>query len=368
MKVLIISIDKGLLGKGQLGDVVERHKKYGEFCDRLDIIVLSLRGFKNYQISDKVKSYPTNSNNKLNYFFDGLKLGERLFKENHYDLIICQDPFITGLIGRCLKGRFGGKLLIHFHGDFWNNKNWLGERWFNFLFLWLSKFVVPKADAIRVMSCGQKEKLISVGISENKIRIISTPVDLEKYKNIKIQEYKNKKTVLHVGRDDEVKDYDTLIKALKVVKEKIPETIFWQAGADKKIKEAMATKDFSDVELKGLVAADDLIGLYHQCDLAVLSSISESFGKVLVEANACAKPVVSTATTGAKEIIEDGKNGFLAPIGDAQKLAEKIIWLLEHPEDAKRMGGYGRELMKKKYGDNTDKIIKFWQDIINNNL
>ena len=45
MKILMLSIDKGLLGQGQLGDVVERHKKYSEFCDKLDIIVFNKLSF-----------------------------------------------------------------------------------------------------------------------------------------------------------------------------------------------------------------------------------------------------------------------------------------------------------------------------------
>src|SRR3989344_1486410 len=103
MKVLIISIDKGLLGQGQLGDVVERHKKYGDFCDRLDIIVLAKKGFSEYKISDKVTAYPTNSYSKLRYGCDAYKIGKKLFQENNYDLIITQTPFIDGLVGLKLK-------------------------------------------------------------------------------------------------------------------------------------------------------------------------------------------------------------------------------------------------------------------------
>lgn len=372
MKVLMISIDKGLLGRGQLGDVLERHKKYGEFCERLDIVILSPRGFQQHQISDKTTSYPTNSKNKSFYFFNGLGLAKKLFKENGYDLIVCQEPFISGLIGYCLKRKFSSKLLIHFHGDFWDNPNWLKEKKINWLFLWLSKFVVPQADGLRVMSAGQKEKLLRAGLKGTKIRVISTPVDLGKYMQHEAgntgHEEKAKKIVLHIGRDDEVKDYNTLINAFKLVKEKISEAIFWQAGADKAVRTAMTAADFQDVELKGLVPAGDLVGLYQHCNLVVLSSTSESFGKVLVEANACGKPVVSTATTGAKEIIQDGINGYLVPIGDYVALADKVIYLLNNPAVAATMGENGQQTVQEKFGDNTEKIIKFWQDLITSQI
>ena len=57
----MISTDKGLVGGRPLGDVIERHKKYGELVDRLDIIVVSRPGYKSMALSDKVQTYPTNS-------------------------------------------------------------------------------------------------------------------------------------------------------------------------------------------------------------------------------------------------------------------------------------------------------------------
>ncbi len=98
----------------------------------------------------------------------------------------------------------------------------------------------------------------------------------------------------------------------------------------------------------------------------VSSSAHESFGKVLVEANACAKPVVATATTGARDIVQDGVNGYLVPVGDAAALAEKIVYLLQHPDEAKAMGERGRKLVAERFDGrkNTEAIIQFWQDIV----
>lgn len=375
----MLSIDKGLLGKGQLGDVVERHRRYGELVDKLDIIVFCRPGFSENQISDKLTVFPTNSKSRLNYFFDGLGLAKNLFAKNQYDLIVTQEPFITGLVGYFFKKRFKSKLLIHFHGDFWQNPNWLKEHWLNFIFLLISKFTVPRADAIRVMSQGQKDKLVKAGINEKKIRVISTPINLEKYNHPNLEQVKNFKDhglpiILHVSRKDyEAKDFRTLLKAFEIIyQQKKPKVHFWQVGAGLTPKELK--ERFPDIPLSfsgsaafrmdPQVEPNSLINIYHSADVVVLSSKSESFGKVLVEANACGKPVVSTATTGAKEIVEDGYNGFLVPIGDAQSLAEKILFLLNNPEKAKAMGENGRKLVYEKFADNTEKIIDFWQEVI----
>lgn len=368
MKVLMISIDKGLLGRGQLGDVVERHAAYGQQVDSLDIIIFSLPGFNQNKISDKVTAYPTNSSSKLKYFFDGLKIGKKLFGEkgNKYDLIVTQDPFLTGLVGLKLKKEFRAKLLVHFHGDFWDNPNWLKEHPLNFLFLKISKKVVPRADGIRVMSQGIKQKLIKAGISENRINVISVPVNLEKYNRGEIKNQSlTSQTVIHVSRYDKVKDFTNLGQAFALVSKKIPTVKFIQIGGGEK---AASEINNPQVEVKPLIDHLSLVDYFHQADVVVLSSTSESFGKVLVEAGAAAKPVVSTATTGAKEIVQDGYNGFLVPIGDPEKLASKIIELLENPNQAKQMGENGRKLVQEKYSDNTNKIIKFWQEIVNSNL
>lgn len=372
MNILNIGTDKTLVGGKRLGDAIERHRKYGEAVDHLDIIVYTDKkeDLKEFFISDKVIGYPTNSCCKPWFIFDAVKIFKQINNKHKIDLVQCQDPFLPGLVGWWLKRKFGVKLQINFHGDFWDNLSWLKERKINRIFLWISKFTVPRADAIRVMSEGQKDKLIRAGINEKKIRVISTPVDIDKFKveseNSKAEN--DKKIILHIGRDDEVKDYNTLVNAFRLVKEKIPDTKFVQAGADNELYQAMDNINFKDILLKGRLNHDSLMDLYNQSFVFVLSSTSESFGKVLVEANACGKPVVSTATTGAKEIIEDGKNGFLVGVGDYQALAEKIIYLLEHPIEAKAMGERGRQMVKERFGDNTSKIVKFWQDIIGGNL
>jgi len=362
MKVLMISIDKGLVGGKELGDVVERHRKYGEHVEALDIIVLSKKGFEERQISEKVKAIPTNSSSKFGYFFDALRIAKKKFQTVKYDLIVTQDPMWIGLIGAILKKNFNSKLLVHFHGDFSLNP--------------LSRYNVSVSDGVRVMSKGQKDKLIRKGISAKKIQVISTPVDTQRFRRFEEQASEaqknllanlrkqagDKKIILAVGRDDKVKDFESLYEAVRIIREKnINQQIgFWRLGSTK------LPSDLSDISVGfDNIATMDIPAYYLASYMTVLPSISESFGKVLVEANACGKPVVATATTGAQEVIKDGYNGFLVPIGDANGLAEKIVEFLDNPKKAKEMGENGRRMVSEKYSDNTEKIIGFWKDIVN---
>ena len=131
MNILMISLDKGLLGKGQLGDVVERHIEYGKNVESLDIIVFAKHGHENFTLSTNVKAYPTNSRKKFFYPFDALRIAKTLFQKKKCDLIVTQDPFLTGFVGYKLKKNFGAKLLVHMHGDFFNNPSFSKENWKN---------------------------------------------------------------------------------------------------------------------------------------------------------------------------------------------------------------------------------------------
>lgn len=377
MNVLMISSDKGLFGKNELGDVVERHRRYGSFVKRLDILVLTRRGYARCALSEKVNVIPTNSFSRLFYFQDGVGKGKDLFLQNNYDLVVAQDPFLTGTVGLRLKNQFKKKLLVHCHGDFFDNPYWLLEHWYNRIFLFFASEVVRQADGIRVMSHGQKEKFLKRGISEKKIRVISTPVDIERFAHYdneevfqelreKIKNSGRKKIVLFVGRKDPVKDFGTLFSAMKIVFEKNNDAGLWLVGNFRESEMSQIPFNPSRIIISERETSVNLAAYYMLSYLTVLSSTSESFGKVLVEAGACGKPVVATETTGAKEIIQDGYNGFLARVKDPQGLAEKMLTLLENPDRAEKMGENGQKRAFEKFNGkkNTEEIIKFWGDII----
>lgn len=373
MKVLMISLDKTLLGADYSGDVLERHKKYAQYIDELDIIVLSKKGFNEQRINDKLFIYPTNSLSKLFYVQNACKIAKKLFSKNKFDLVVTQEPFLTALAGWKIKKKFKVPLLVHFHGDFWQNKYWLKEKWYNRCLLVLSKFLAPKADGIRVVSSGIKEKLLKAKIPESKIRIIPTPVDLAKFSEgdekriAKIRkEHGEKKTIINVGRLDSSKDYPALFKTIALVYEKYRNLAFCQVGAGFYLSEKIRVDENLILTSFGKLEQKELINYYHAVDVYVSSSCHESFGKVLVEAMACGLPVVATATTGSKEIVVNEKNGFLVPVGDEKALAKKVLYLLNEPEIAKQMGEAGRKMVRERFNQQKtiQKIINFWRKLI----
>ncbi|MAM88047.1 MAG: hypothetical protein CME36_12155 [unclassified Hahellaceae] len=84
-------------------------------------------------------------------------------------------------------------------------------------------------------------------------------------------------------------------------------------------------------------------------DIAVLCSETEGFSNAIIEYMRCGKPVVCTRTGGNPEIVEEGLNGYLVPVGDVEALADRIRKLAENPQLREKMGKVGRSQLADKY-------------------
>lgn len=380
MRTLIISLDRNILGlPGAFGDAAERHKLYGKYVDSLDIIVMNRGKAEVKKLSDEVRAYPTNSLSRFFYFWDAYKIGKKIYNKRKFDLVVCQDPFLTGLSGYLLKKKTGCKLIVHSHGDFFGNFYWLKENWFNFPFVLIGNFVIQRADAIRAVSKGVAENFIKMGFKREKIYQISTPVDLNKFSNYnknKVQEirkkYERKKIVFFVGRLVQAKNISLLIDSFQEALLEYKDAVLLIAGSGEQkqeLEEKIKNEKLeNNIFLLGAIDHNDLPSYYRVCDFFVLPSTNESFGKVLLEAAAAGKTSVASKTLGAQEIIKDGETGFIVPINDKNELKNKILKLLTGDELRKRMGDSARENAYNEYGfeKNTEKIINMWRKIANN--
>jgi len=85
----------------------------------------------------------------------------------------------------------------------------------------------------------------------------------------------------------------------------------------------------------------DVIGCIKGFDLFTMSSVTEGLGTSLLDAMACARPIVATSAGGIPEIVEDGVNGLLVPPRDHAALADAIVRMLKDPARRQRMGDDG---------------------------
>ena len=94
--------------------------------------------------------------------------------------------------------------------------------------------------------------------------------------------------------------------------------------------------------LQWLGHVDDMAGLFASVDVVVLPSYREGLPKGLIEAAACALPLVTTDVPGCREVVSDGVDGLLVPVRDAAALAAAIARLHDDPELAARLGKAAR--------------------------
>lgn len=120
-----------------------------------------------------------------------------------------------------------------------------------------------------------------------------------------------------------------------------------------------------NINFLGSCGRNDLKKLYLESDVFVLPSVEDGFGMVIGEAMACGLPVICSKNTGANEIIQDNKHGFLVDAQDAEALAEKILWCYQNSELRQEMGRFGKkrifDFSWDNYGNN---VFEIYQNIM----
>jgi glycosyltransferase involved in cell wall biosynthesis len=106
----------------------------------------------------------------------------------------------------------------------------------------------------------------------------------------------------------------------------------------------------------------DLIGLFEQATVFCFPSVDDGFGLVVLEAMAAGLPVIVTENVGAKDLITNGVHGFVVPIRDVDKLAEKIEFFFRNPDAVAEMGKNARR-QAEKYDWSTygERIVQVYQ-------
>ena len=110
---------------------------------------------------------------------------------------------------------------------------------------------------------------------------------------------------------------------------------------------------------------DDVLELTAMSNIYVLPSYREGVPRTLLEASAMAKPIVTTNTVGCREVVKNGKNGFLVPTQDSKSLANKIEYLLNHDDERKIMGENGRIMAINEFDVKqvVKQYIKLYEDL-----
>lgn len=159
-----------------------------------------------------------------------------------------------------------------------------------------------------------------------------------------------------VGRLTPWKGHRTLLQAMCRVREARPraklivvgEVAFWEDSYEEELRSLAQSLGLADrVVWAGF--REDVPDLLRLCDVFVLPSVNEPFGRVIIEAMAAGKPVVATRSGGVPEIVVEGETGLLVPPGDEAALAGALVELLADPARALRMGAAGTARARERF-------------------
>jgi glycosyltransferase involved in cell wall biosynthesis len=162
--------------------------------------------------------------------------------------------------------------------------------------------------------------------------------------------------LLYVGSITEVKEIETLLKSLDLVRRTVPEVHLQLAGRVSsqdylaELQWYIQTQDLQQhITFSGLLSRSDLLEAYARCSILVLSSRQENAPMAIIEAMAAGKAVVATEVGGVGELVDEGQTGYLVPVGAADRMAQRIIALLKHPERRQAMGRRARDKARARF-------------------
>jgi glycosyltransferase involved in cell wall biosynthesis len=167
--------------------------------------------------------------------------------------------------------------------------------------------------------------------------------------------------LLSVGRFIDCKGFSYLIEAIEFLVHDMgrPDTQLLIVG-DGPLRSSLERMIYEkglerNIHIVGIIPPEDMPRFYSHADILIAPSIvddqgnTEGLGLTLLEANACGVPCIGSRVGGIVDIIKEGQNGFLVDEKNPRQIAQRIDFLLSHPQKRSEMGLTGRLMVQEKY-------------------
>ena len=219
------------------------------------------------------------------------------------------------------------------------------------------------ADRILLLSKTSHESFIDNGYPAELLRIVPYGVDRELFKPRPKRD--DKFRVLFIGQICLRKGFQYLLEAWRLLGLKDAELVL--AGSKKPdalyaLRKYEGKIDFKILEpLRGM---SEIAELYNQASVAVFPSVEDGFGMVVTEAMASGLPVIVSENVGAKDLINNGEEGFIVPIRKAQAIKDAILRLYEDRDKRNQMGRKARIRVENQTWEGyQDKLIDVYKKL-----
>lgn len=235
-------------------------------------------------------------------------------------------------------------------------------------------------DAFVAISEAVRQELQHGGVDPNLIHIIPSCVDLDRFSSIPGDDPAYRRQiglpegvpiVLTVGRLSEEKDHQTLIRAVGGLHERGLDAALLIVGEGPlRLKLWECGKSLAPQRFFMPGHRDDIPHLLGLASVFVLASRCEGFCTALYEAMAAGVPVVSTACGGAEMFLRDGVNGWLVPVGHAERMAEAIAASLLHDRAVIEMVDNARTVVRENLHPNkmVENVLQLYRNVLDRSV
>lgn len=305
----------------------------------------------------------------------------------------------AGFLGALLKQRTGKPLLVSEHGIYTKEReldlaqvNWIPEDydpfrvglndqmsylrqvWIRF-FKSLGRMTYATSDEVFTLYDGNRQRQLKDGAADERLRIIPNGVAIKPYAAVRRAVDAPVPPVIGlIGRVVPIKDIKTFVRAMRIIRAKMPDAQGWLIGPEeedpeytKECKLLVESLDLQDaVIFKGFQKPAEM---FPQIGLSVLTSVSEGQPLVTLEGFASGIPAVTTDVGSCSELIfgvteEDkaiGAAGAVVPMASPTEFAEAVLGLLDDPEAWKSASEAAIKRVETYYAD--EQMIEAYRDV-----
>lgn len=235
------------------------------------------------------------------------------------------------------------------------------------------KFALERSDIVTAVSGFLQEKTRQNFNPEKAIAVIPNFVDTQLYKRVECSQLtrqlhiENEFVLMHVSNFRPVKRVQDCIRILEEVRKTVPAKLVFVGDGPERSDAERLVRELGLVEhVKFLGKQSALPEILSIADIFLLPSQSESFGLSALEAMSCEVPVIATNIGGVPEVVGHGESGYIAELGDVNRMARYCVELLTSPKKLAAFRANARKKAVQQY--DIDLIVPMYEELYERSL
>lgn len=310
-------------------------------------------------------------------------------------LVVSDNPFEIGIVSWMLARLARGKLFLQIHTDvlspWFRRASWKERARF-----WCARFTIPRAERLRAVSKRIQSSLIASGLAEaSRIAILPIATDVGRFLSAAPDAAcagffkKFSFRMIAVGRlVDKEKNFSMLLGVMKEFVKVFPaaflaivgygpdrnryDRIIRQyrlennviIGTEQEIKIRICSGSRRVAGVQRAREGDFLPSFYKSFDVCVISSNYEGWNRVVIEAMAAGLPILMTDVGCAGEVVKNGENGVVVPVGDAHRFLEELIRLARNPGELAGLAEGARRAIRSSSQRPHESYVREYGDLL----